>query len=70
MNATTMEHATSIGQPFVETVFQFIVVVGLANSKLGSGTLNARAPSFPNFLQGVFWLNKEGGDQARMKTSF
>ena len=60
MNAPTMEHTACIGQPFVESVFQFIVVVGLCDSKLGSGTLNTRTPSFPNLLQGVFgWTKSE-----------
>ncbi len=57
-----MEHTACIGQPFAELIFQFVVVVSLANSELGGSPLNARAPPFPDFLQGVFWLNKEGGD--------
>ena len=52
VDATAMEHTACIGQPLAELIFQFVVVVSLANSELGGSPLNARAPPFPNFLQG------------------
>ena len=59
VDAATMEHSTSIREPFLHFGFQFIVVVRFMHGEIRSCTLNARTATLPDFFQCVFRLNKE-----------